>query len=72
MVASRTLLFHTCLIDMRACRSLTTESCVRELAATDDSYAHRLVSGSRRAVQDIDEIALIVTALINWTCSEGT
>ncbi|KAG2344172.1 hypothetical protein BDR05DRAFT_962047 [Suillus weaverae] len=56
MVPDRTLSFHACLIKMRARRSLTTESCVRELVATDDSDAHRLVSGSRRAVQDIDEI----------------
>ncbi|KAG2346612.1 hypothetical protein BDR05DRAFT_959539 [Suillus weaverae] len=45
---------------MRARRSLTTESCIRELAATNDSSAHRLVSGSRRAVQDIDEKSSIL------------
>ncbi|KAG2343627.1 hypothetical protein BDR05DRAFT_962722 [Suillus weaverae] len=55
MVLNGNLLFHACLIDMRMRRSLRTESRAHELAATDDSDAYRLVSGSRRAVQDIDK-----------------
>ncbi|KAG1845859.1 hypothetical protein DFJ58DRAFT_915492 [Suillus subalutaceus] len=55
MVSSQTLLFHACLISMGACRSITTESRVYELAATDDSGAHSLVSRFW-AVQGINEI----------------
>ncbi|KAG1842356.1 hypothetical protein F4604DRAFT_1689993 [Suillus subluteus] len=55
MVSSQTLLFPACLISMRACRSITTESRVYGLAATDDGGAHSLVSGFC-AVQGINEI----------------